>query len=672
MKKEQTTAAMLFKAVFLALLTTLTSASPTLSDLARSVTRVESIREIKDIQRSFAHYLQFGRWAYAASLFAADGTLTWGNATAAGVPSIETWLRGHAGAMNGIQPGTLNTYVIETPVISLSEDGESAKGRWNGLRFAGDGKGGTLIEGGIYENEYVRGEKGWRIQDLHYYALYEGPYGDGWRNVGGRALGVVPYHFTAESAGSPIPPVDDEPEETDATFGQLDVRVRRMNDEDEVRNLMHSYGFYVDRRMWTDVQDLHTRDTKVTITDVYTWHGKDGVRQALERMGPEGLTPGVNNDHPIFDMIVEVNSDGKHAIARGIEIAMVGNANNKSAHWEFNVFRNNLLKEDGVWKVHAIESTPLVIADYYKGWGDGGIRNPGWKWYVPPMAQVENFRATGIKSNNTGPATPSQLADLERRLRRSAAYDGSENNSHAYGYYADDINCQNLGDLFAAQGHKASPFAGFFITPQRITDACLASYGTNRSSVRSSISFHWRPQPVIIVSEDGRSASLRARLLQPSTSVSKAGYFNSAIYQDQVVLEDSVWRLWSVTIDEFYWTSTSWAEGWSNPKPRNASQPDPEPAAWTKKYPPDLTLARVGEREATFRAGSGKYIEWPEIQRMWFGYRNPVSGRTPEWYWEGCVPCKVKPEWSLEANGYQEPPTGPVVNGTSLRIRRKW
>ncbi|KAJ4294421.1 hypothetical protein N0V90_008111 [Kalmusia sp. IMI 367209] len=644
------------------LLSTFVSAAP-LDDLARDVSRVESIREIKDIQRSFAHLAQFGRFNDAASLFAPNATFVWGNSTAVGQSAIEDFLHNHAGGMDGKQPGSLNTMVIENPVVSLSVDGQSAKARWNGIRFAGDGKGGSWIEGGIYENQYARRESGWQISLLHYHALYEGTYEDGWKNVGGRGIPVIPYHFTPEGAGVPIPRQEGEAEKTNTTLAELDIRIRRLNDEDEVRNLMHAHGYYVDRRMWTDVVDLHTNKTKVTITGLGTFHGLTGARQALERMGPEGLTTGVNNDHPIFDTIVEVNPNGQRAVARGIEIAMRGNTNNHTASWEFNVFRNNFVKEGGVWKVQAIETTPLVVADYYKGWGDGGLGEPNW--YVPPWISVTNFRAAGITSNSSSNAT---LADLERKLLRSAAYDGTENESHAYGYLLDDIDCARMGSLFASRGHKSSPFAGFFITPERIKNACFASYGTNRSALRSSISFHWRPQPVILVSNDGRSATLRARLLQPSTSVSKAGSLNSAIYHDQVVLENGRWRLWSVTIDEFYWTSSSWSAGWSNPPPRNGSEPDPEPAAWTRKYPPDVTIKEVGEREAGFRGGSGKFVEWPEIQRMWFGYRNLVSGRVPVGekvgFWEGCVPCRVKPDWAFEKNGYQEPEAGPGGNRT--------
>jgi hypothetical protein len=44
---------------------------------------------------------------------------------------------------------------------------------------------------------------------------------------------------------------------------------------------------------------------------------------------------------------------------------------------------------------------------------------------------------------------------------------------------------------------------------------------------------------------------------------------------------------------------------------------------------------------------------------MWWGYRNLVSGRTPENFLPDCVPCDYKPELSMAKHGYLLPPTGP-------------
>jgi hypothetical protein len=88
------------------------------------------------------------------------------------------------------------------------------------------------------------------------------------------------------------------------------------------------------------------------------------ARLGLERMGPESLTQGINNDRPIFDIIVKVAGNVREAIARGIEVAMLGDANLGVASWEFNVFRNQFVKEDSVWKIQHVHITPLNVADY--------------------------------------------------------------------------------------------------------------------------------------------------------------------------------------------------------------------------------------------------------------------------------------------------------------------
>jgi hypothetical protein len=264
------------------------------------------------------------------------------------------------------------------------------------------------------------------------------------------------------------------------------------------------------------------------------------------------------------------------------------------------------------------------------------------------------------------------LDELQRKLSRSAAYDGAENVSNAYGFYIDFIDgrgCTNMANIHAVNGHKESPFAGFYQTRARVLKACTDYYGTGASAKYSGISFHWRPQPVILVSQDGRSATLRARLLQPSTEKKNAGLLRGAIYHDQMVNEGGIWRLWSVTIDEFYWTSSSWKAGWPGVKPRPANASNPGDRDLIKQYPPDITLKAMGDpRETGFQGGTGRFMTWPDIQRMWFAYRNPVTGRVPDSYWPGCVPCHDghKPQWSLLRNSYQEPATGPTIVTAAL------
>ncbi|KAK4465402.1 hypothetical protein QBC42DRAFT_218989 [Cladorrhinum samala] len=663
--------------VSLILLTGLSGATG-VDDLARHVQQVESIRDVKDVTATFAQLAQFGRYNEMSSLFTDDGVLLWGNTSAKGPQAIEAWLKSDAGDMNGIQPGSLDTLVAATPLVNLGADGRTAKGRFNGWRFQGNGAGKTRIQGGIYENEYALVGGQWKISLLRYYPLYDGDYADGWRNFGRGDLGTAPpFHYTTDEAGIPIPPNVADAPAANVTLEELQHRIDLLNDEDEIRNLQNAYGYYVDRRMWADVGDLFGRNWgQMTIENVGSFEGPHGVQQALrEWMGPEGLSQGVLNEHLIFDTTISIRSSvdedlprpaEKIADVRGIEIGLIGDADNNSSSWRFGFFHNTFAKQSGIWQILNITISPLMVANYSTGWGNGSaLSNSNNNKTEPAFLLPYTARGKRTPEPRSIADRLDTISELQRRLNRSAAYDGTENVSNAYGFYIDFIDgkgCSNMAAIHAKDGNKESPFAGFYQTRQRVLEACTSYYGTTERTARSGISFHWRPQPVIHVSRDGRSSSLRARLLQPSTDKNSAGTIRGAIYHDQIVLEDGVWRLWSVTIDEHYWTSNTWKGGWSGVPARARNATNPPPRDLIAQYPPDLLLTEIGDpRETGFMGGTGRYVAWPEIQRMWFAYRNPVSGRVPDSYWPGCVPCQHRPAWNLTNNGWQEPPTGPTV-----------
>jgi hypothetical protein len=129
------------------------------------------------------------------------------------------------------------------------------------------------------------------------------------------------------------------------------------------------------------------------------------------------------------------------------------------------------------------------------------------------------------------------------------------------------------------------------------------------------------------------------------------------MYNDQAILENGIWRLWSVAIDEPYFSSPNYAGGWSaarDPAPAARGRGGAAPAAGS--YPPDIPLTVLGDRQRGFRGGTGTTIAWPSILPMWFHYRNPVSRRAPEFFWPDCVTCAYAPNTSMKNHGYLLPP----------------
>jgi hypothetical protein len=678
-------------------------ADPALDSFAREVSRTEGVRAVKNLQRSYAQSAQFGLWDQIGALFAADGAFVFDGQvtpgqTATGPAAIAAFLRQrYGGGTEGLRADGLSTMFIENPLVNLSVDGASAKARWDVLIFHGHG-GHARIEGGIFENDYVIDRGVWKIELAHYYPQSDGAYETGWSNWGGGDLPIAPHHFDVRTAGIPIPPAEGLAPASKATLGELQAEVDRLNDQDRIRSLQSAYGFYQDRKMWDDVVDLFADDGVVEVGGQGVWRGKQGVRRWLSAMGPAGLNHGQLNDEVQFDVTIAIAPGGNEAWARGIELGMLGDADREQGWWQVTTFANRYVKEGGVWKLRELRRFPLMKTDIFQGWAKSRIVDPAPTGTAAPDAAAPpaDAAAPGLAmpaflapnpvtgqpvrpaggdkvaaaAPLTGPiapgaARPIGLDEARRRLARSAAFDGIANVSAAYGYYLDDSMPRGFAGVLAEKGFKMSPFSGFYIGRDRVI---AARVGGEPPATRPGISYHWLIQPVLQISDDGRSAVGRFRLFQPRTGkeVGAAGAFYGAsfwggMYHDRYVLENGVWRIWELTLDEPYITPVAWTDGlWAK-----AKDPDPNlPKREFKggNFPPDVPLLSLGKREEHFAGGPGETLRWPSIMPMWFSYTNPVSGRAPELYEPQCAPCAVRPDLRLGANGYQEPPDMPEAN----------
>ena len=684
-----------------------------LDELARGVDRAESMRAIKNLQRTYAQYSQFGLWREMAELFAEDGTFIFDEHRVQGRAGIAEYLKTQeGGGREGLAPGAVHAEIIDHPVANLSIDGESAKGRWYGFLLISDGRGHASIRGGVFENEYVRRDGRWQIGVHRYFPQYAGPYETGWINWQGNDVGILPYHFSPDESGIPIPtPVGAAPKAR-ATLDELMERIAVMNDEGLVRNLQAAYGYYVDRRMWDDVNDLFAADGVYELGGNGIYVGRDGVRKAHERMGPAGLTDGILNDRLQFDTVVQLAPGRREAHVRGLELGLLGDANSGKGYWEVSVYDNRFVKEDGLWRVREMRVFPLFKADYSEGWGESrlvetltGALKPARP--LPSEDRVEQDRAvpafvsvhpvTGkpvaapagqrlvaaraLTGEIPVPMVKRPAADMEtaeRRLRMATAYDAAEHVSSAYGFFADDSQWDWLSELFGKTGTKQIPFAGYYTSFPRISKALFLEYGdpVALDAKKAAIAFHWRIQPVITVAPDGRSARVRTYLFHPNTSKTASSTLFGAMYpDDHLILEDGVWRLWNLSLDEPYFSMPDWQRGWAgvNQPSAAAERPRPPPsaantdrpqrffgAALVRQYRPDVPITELGVLQEHFRGGTGEPWDWPKILPMWWGYKNPVSGRVPELFLEDCVPCGYAPEMSMAKHGYLLPSTDPV------------
>jgi hypothetical protein len=268
--------------------------------------------------------------------------------------------------------------------------------------------------------------------------------------------------------------------------------------------------------------------------------------------------------------VVHIAPDGRTAKARGVELSVSG-VKGRGAQWEEGIFENEYVRQNGVWKIHSVHYYPRVITDYDLGWAKDAKpaaqpsivfppdRPPTETYGIYPKMYYPRFHypnpvtglpvqypsgvAAGRDSNESPsslPALPSppknakefaaRLNELEPQIHSSIVYDAVENLVSAHGYYLDDFGTDELQALF---GNTSS------------------GRSTISTETSNSPAIHQTVQPVIQVAPDGKSATIRARLLKID---GKAVGLASGTYEGRATNRGGMWTLQSLTLKQA-WSS---------------------------------------------------------------------------------------------------------------------
>jgi ketosteroid isomerase-like protein len=601
-----------------------------LAALGRDVDRAESVRQVKRMQVAWAQYVDLGEWDMAAALFTDDAELAHADDHFRGRTDIRAYFQRMIGRGTiGLPDKMVHTPFLFAPIITLSEDGQSGHGRWHAYSMRGTFGGDASWQSGIFNCQYARENGVWKIRRQIYSPMALGPYETGWRPFKPE-LPIVPYEFAPDEVGKPFPLGPDiaATSDTRVSLPALAGRIQALRDETAIRNLQNAYGYYVDWKMWDDVVDLFAPGGSVAIAGIGTYRGPRGVRRSLERSGPAALRRGEVNDHIQGDLVIEVSGDGRTARARGIQLGMIGK-DNKQAWWTLTRFDNLFVRQGGVWRFDRMRKAMWLMTDYDKGWAKDWQSQPE----PPPEFAPDDKAAVALPAiwqlERTPPAARPlggmSIAQAEATLHAAAGVDSIENLAGAYGQYLDDNQWDELASLFAAQGERDSAGGGFIRTPARIAAFSRQRYGAYNPE-RTGINMHMRNQPVIHVSDDGFTGQSRTRLFQiavvpmnaDGTSASPRGgpMFTTGMYEDDIIFEEGVWKIKRADIDHLIYApyKTGWKE-----------IPD---GFGERISPPMASVANT--RFDAYNTGDIHSV-FPKVPHMWFHYRNPVSGRVPQY-----------------------------------------
>ena len=109
-----------------------------LTQIESSLHNAEALRDIKRLQYSYAHYAESGLWLDLGDLFAADGVAHYAQGDFRGPESLRKFYLQELGrGQLGLAEGRIYPHIMIQPVVTVAEDGKTAKGRWHVIAMLG-------------------------------------------------------------------------------------------------------------------------------------------------------------------------------------------------------------------------------------------------------------------------------------------------------------------------------------------------------------------------------------------------------------------------------------------------------------------------------------------------------------------------------------------------------
>ena len=377
--------------------------------LAAEAQRIEDINAITRIGRAYGYYLDKGFWNEAADLFAEDGTLEVGvDGVYRGQDRIRQAIIAYGGGGEETGPGLpYGKYYRQMqlqPVVTISEDGQTAHARWRQWSLLGQYEVFAAWGDAEMENVYVKDDGVWKIQAMRVYTNFVVPYQGGWASLqpvegdwmsdAAKALPadapptttyepfpavfVPPYHYDLETParvadlGGATPHSNQGEGDLgalEAAADEIAARVAIAASERAIENLQGQYGYYIDKGLWTEAAALFAESGTYEFGQSGVYVGRDRVRAAIGLMGPEGLEAGMLNNYPMLQPLITVADDNRTAKARWRSDVML--ARNGRGRWGAGVYENEYVNDGGTWRIAKLHYYVTMWADYERGWAQG-------------------------------------------------------------------------------------------------------------------------------------------------------------------------------------------------------------------------------------------------------------------------------------------------------------
>jgi hypothetical protein len=395
-----------------------------------------------------------------------------------------------------------------------------------------------------------------------------------------------------------------------------------VRDEHQIEVLQRTYGYLVDKNLWTQIADLFADDGTLEIGGRGVFVGKARVLHYLKYLGaPER---GKLYDHTQMEPVVTVAPDGMTAKGRWRALIFGADLDKRTDFLGDAIYENEYRKENGVWKIAKLHAYFVLYTDFKRGWGVTFWANTTPEIDLPPdrkpSARYEIYPGYTFVPYHYAPGSSwpeaaaarlepvptAQLrfeaAALDKELTRLEDTDAIENLQNAYGFYRDKWQWDDAAKLFAANGVREVAQRGVYVSREHVRRSfdIDGPAGLRQGEVAE----HFLYQHVIHVSDDGKTARARVRELTLAGTFGKRAEVGGEVAENTFVKEGGIWKIQSEHQYTTFWAD--YTKGWSQ-----GYMPIAGPSS---AIPADKPPTEV-------------YTAFPDYYVPPFHYGNPVSGR---------------------------------------------
>jgi len=172
------------------------------------------------------------------------------------------------------------------------------------------------------------------------------------------------------------------------TLQELEVRLRTLEDIEEINKLQRAYGYYLEHWQTDEIIGLFSQspDASVEVSNQGQYKGMEGIRKFFsypDHFVTRSAKPPPEFLHLMLPVsgIVDVDPGGKTAKGRwyGFSCCAIPTDGKVQALLGSGIWENEYVKEDGKWKFKKLFWNRIFSTPYEDGW----VKTPDWKRLIP-------------------------------------------------------------------------------------------------------------------------------------------------------------------------------------------------------------------------------------------------------------------------------------------------